>query len=366
MTWKTEAPHKIRLNMDISTYCNAGCPQCPRTDPTGLKKKDWLPLVQWSIADFKKAISPEDFEYIDRINFVGSFGDCIMNKDIYHIVEYITSHGCTVYIETNGSIRDEDWWWDFGIMAGKLLQVRFDVDGINQEMHERYRRFTNLKKILSNMQTLASTQAKVGSQTVVFKHNQDYIQDIEDLCREYGSTYHHKVISDRFYPFNTDENGVFHYTLADGSQHSYEPADRDIFEKPFISLTDKTRLDKEINCRWMGTNQIYVLNDGTVVPCCYISDFFIRAKYEAKNSANQHPEKYRRATIENPLYIELVEDSNDGTINVFKNSIRDIMNSEIYTSSFQKNWKSDNPLFQCEKQCSSRITTKHQLREHSL
>ena len=43
----------INLFMDISTYCNAGCPQCHRTDNNGLGKVDWLPLVQWSLKQFK-------------------------------------------------------------------------------------------------------------------------------------------------------------------------------------------------------------------------------------------------------------------------------------------------------------------------
>ena len=40
--------------IDMSTYCNAACPECHRTNPRGLGKVDWLPLVQWSIDDFEK------------------------------------------------------------------------------------------------------------------------------------------------------------------------------------------------------------------------------------------------------------------------------------------------------------------------
>ena len=48
--------------LDISTHCNAGCPQCHRTDVHGLGKADWLPLVQWSLDDFKKAFcQPHDY-----------------------------------------------------------------------------------------------------------------------------------------------------------------------------------------------------------------------------------------------------------------------------------------------------------------
>jgi len=34
---------KINAWLDITTNCNAACPQCHRTDPKTLKKVGWLP-----------------------------------------------------------------------------------------------------------------------------------------------------------------------------------------------------------------------------------------------------------------------------------------------------------------------------------
>ena len=49
---------KLDVFLEISTFCNAGCPQCHRTNPDGLDKADWLPLVNWSIEQFKKVYPP--------------------------------------------------------------------------------------------------------------------------------------------------------------------------------------------------------------------------------------------------------------------------------------------------------------------
>ena len=46
---------KINAWLDISTYCNAACPQCHRTDPKTSNKVDWLPLIQWSLKEFQTA-----------------------------------------------------------------------------------------------------------------------------------------------------------------------------------------------------------------------------------------------------------------------------------------------------------------------
>jgi len=48
---------KLQVFVDISTYCNAGCPECHRTESErgGLGKVDWLPLVQWTAEEFRNA-----------------------------------------------------------------------------------------------------------------------------------------------------------------------------------------------------------------------------------------------------------------------------------------------------------------------
>ena len=72
MLWN---PSDIKVFLDISTFCNAGCPQCHRTNSNGLGKVDWLPLVQWDLATFQKAFSPEDLKYINKINKQVALGE---------------------------------------------------------------------------------------------------------------------------------------------------------------------------------------------------------------------------------------------------------------------------------------------------
>ena len=45
----------ISLTLDITTHCNAKCPQCARTDNLsgGLKRYSNIPLMHWSIAQIK-------------------------------------------------------------------------------------------------------------------------------------------------------------------------------------------------------------------------------------------------------------------------------------------------------------------------
>ena len=357
--WST-AGAGLDVTMEISTYCNAGCPQCHRTNPDGLGKADWLPLIQWSLEEFKQAITIEDFKYIKRISFVGTWGDSIMNKDIFEIVEYVTSNSVPVSIETNGSIRDENWWWNFGIMGGKLLSVRFDIDGINQEMHEKYRRFTDLNKVLSNMSMLAQTKANVGSQTVVFKHNENYLKEILQLCKDNGSAFHTNVISDRFDNSNSikfyDNNNIsgkaFYFNNENGEKENFEEASRNVLEKPIVVGTASSVLSEKIICRWaQPRNSILVMPDGSLLPCCYHGNSYYKYLQDGKEVA----------LVKNPHFKEYLD--NKEAYNVFNNSIKDIINSKWFTETLPNSFNSDNPIPQCEQQCSSRIKKTHQLRD---
>lgn len=215
---------KLIMWVDLSTYCNAGCPQCHRTDPDGLGKVDWLPLVQWNLEQFMTAFPIKSLKHYARFEFCGTWGDPIMNKDIFGIVEYLIKNStCTIQINTNGSIRDEEWWWNFGVMGGGRLQTWFDVDGIDQEMHSLYRTKTDLSKIKENIISYCSTAADSSAMVIVFKHNEDYLLDIYSMLREWGIR--GKMFfseSNRFY-----HSGVFEYVEEDGTVRRLEQSTLD-------------------------------------------------------------------------------------------------------------------------------------------
>jgi MoaA/NifB/PqqE/SkfB family radical SAM enzyme len=185
--------------LDISTYCNAACPQCHRTNPRTLGKVDWLPLVQWSYDQFVTSFPVRIMQHIAKFEFCGTWGDPVMNKDLFQMCEYIMKNSeCGIQINTNGSIRDESWWWDLGVLCGQRLLVMVDIDGSTQEIHALYRQKTDLQKIINNMKSLTATRARLGVFTVVFKHNQDDLLNIAKLSKSIGADHCVFVSSNRF------------------------------------------------------------------------------------------------------------------------------------------------------------------------
>jgi MoaA/NifB/PqqE/SkfB family radical SAM enzyme len=199
--------------VDLSTYCNAGCPQCHRTDTNGLGKVDWLPLVQWSLEEFQKNFTPKDMTLINRFEICGTWGDPFMCKDIYEILKYILENSSSnIQINTNGGMRDDEFWWNVGLLDNRRLQVIFDVDGIDQKMHSHYRRKVDFEKLKSHIQCFTAAGGNALAHIIAFKHNEDFLYKILDMCyNELGITSYVVQPSNRFHKDGKetfiDENG---------------------------------------------------------------------------------------------------------------------------------------------------------------
>lgn len=341
----------INVFLDVSTYCNAGCPQCHRTNENGLGKADWLPLIRWDLATFKKAFPVEELNHIYEIDFCGTWGDPAMCKDLYEMFEYIIQNSNTkITMNTNGSIRDEEWWWDVGVLCGNRLTVSFDIDGINQEMHEKYRRFTSLQKVLDNMNSIAQTKATVCSQTILFKHNQDYKEEIRALVKEYGSQFHSFVMSDRFERKNTVDNKRY-FINENGEEEYLEKADR--LEGGIIAGTQTSLLSDKITCRWAKPrNEIVVNPDGQVLPCCYHANTHYKGRIDSQYGKEMHGNEI----YQNGYNLDLKK------YNILHTPLSEIIQSEWFQKTLPQSAEGDNPVHQCVMQCSNRWQKEHQLR----
>lgn len=232
----------LKVWVDLTTYCNASCPQCHRTDVNGLGKAKWLPLQQWTFENFVERFPYESVKHIRDFEFCGTWGDPAMNKDLVKICNYIIDNSeSTIHINTNGGTRSTDWWYELGNKGKSRVTCYFDVDGINQEMHAKYRKKVELQKVLDNMEAFSEGGGITKTFIVLFKHNQEHVHDIIKMTRMYGSKFHYVIRSDRFIKSNK-----FHYVTEDGQEEYLEEIDRDmnhIIQNPWIASSQE--YDKE-------------------------------------------------------------------------------------------------------------------------
>tara|TARA_Y100000310_G_scaffold179027_1_gene178995 strand:- start:2614 stop:3747 length:1134 start_codon:yes stop_codon:yes gene_type:complete len=361
----------LDIMLDITTRCNAGCPQCHRTDPMGLNKASWLPDIDWSLEQFKKALPEKIAKHIYNFDFCGTWGDCLVNKDILPIIKYIrkVAPKASISINTNGSLRNEEFWWELGVAGNEKLIVIFCVEGTTQEMHQNYRQFTFLDKIFDNMDTLALTKAIIRTQTLVWKHNEKHLDEIEKMCLKHGSTRHHFIATDRWHDKTKlefsfkGEPGILEKTSSnwqkifrqthqekkeDGNKPDFVRIDRRRFTKQEIGTGDKKFMKKlsqttekcKIACEWGIKNRIVINPDGQVLPCCYFCN---------PHFMNKNDPEIRTRFIEHPIMQEYQKYQNE--LNVFSANLIHIINHKWFQTILPNSWNTNKPINQCETYC---------------
>lgn len=180
------------LHLELSNYCNAACPFCPRyVDSSALVRPD-LKLQSMTIDNFKKWFPPNFMKNIERIMCCGTHGDPMMCKDIIPIIEYIqnTAKNSVVLIYTNGGTRDETFWFNLGKLFAKdksKYHVTFSIDGLEDTNHI-YRRNVEWKKLISNLQAYRRADASAHWEFLIFGHNEHQIESVKELSKELGIT----------------------------------------------------------------------------------------------------------------------------------------------------------------------------------
>jgi molybdenum cofactor biosynthesis enzyme MoaA len=265
---------RLTLDIELTTFCNAKCPQCSRTDQfNALQPMSWLKLQQVSIDQFKSWFTKYDCNKIKNFHFSGTYGDPGMCKDLKKIVKYIidNSEETTVSINTNGGMRDEDFWWDIGSIGRERIKLIFDVDGIDQEMHNKYRRGVDLATVLKHIEVACMTPAKVEVLTVLFKHNQNYLDDIQAMCYKLGVREFDSVEGNNF-----KEGPVYEFSNEFGlpetlEQITYTGPDREERRVRDHRHDEMANKYTNISCQAANRANMKVSSAGLLTPCCYLS-----------------------------------------------------------------------------------------------
>jgi hypothetical protein len=214
------------------------------------------------------------------------------------------------------------------------------------------RHITNLMNIVSQ------TECKVVAQTILFKHNEDYKNEIKSLCEAHGSKGHIFVTSDRFNPgqnttHHTDENGndfilekagtkviatdnVIPVNVQKSVEKVQSNVQKSVEPKP---VAPAIKPKHNIECAWAKPrNEIIVSYDGQVLPCCY--------------HQNNYHKKKDNFIKQGTLYEEY--ENNKLKYNVLHTPLKDIIDSEWWSNKLTDSIAND-PIRTCVVNCSKNV-----------
>lgn len=326
-----------RMHVELSTYCNAACPSCPRTleliDGSKMPQvRPNLVLESISVENFKKWF-PDDFlQQIDFWVFCGTHGDPMMNKDVLPIMEYVCQYPNYVVVNTNGGMRETNFWRELGrifqknTLPGKERRVVFSLDGLEDTNH-LYRRNVNFKKVIENAKAFIDAGGNATWEYLIFKHNEHQIEEAKQLAVELGFKYFVPKKALGFQNFDNiqlekrqqiygkicrDSKGAVEYIIEPPSMehinftgnnlsihlhenshlktildensakdHHKENITKDLVEKKYLQILDSYVTNEGENCinvkcksksftNGRNVQELYVDAYGNVFPCCYV------------------------------------------------------------------------------------------------
>lgn len=185
-----------QVEMSITTYCQAKCPSCVRTEAINYPESssfgkfvEKFSTQHVDFDDFKVAIE-NMIGVVNGVLLCGELGDPAMHPDLEHIIEYCVNLGLTVAVNTNGGLRSEDFYRR--LAAYKELKFNFGIDGIDAETSQKYRVDVDWNRAWSNMNAwfsecnrLGRDMSKAGEWSfLIFDFNKNQIDAAYDCARE--------------------------------------------------------------------------------------------------------------------------------------------------------------------------------------
>lgn len=184
------------VEFSFTTYCNANCPLCQRTDKVTGKKKENLPLIHYDIEKFYQVCDMFHSE-IKAVHFCGDYGDPFMHPYIEDAMDYvILKKELMVVVDTNGGIRDTEFYQRLAEKYYGKLVINFSIDGFDQATNEMYRIGVDFEKAKANCTAFAKHNIWPGNcnwQMLIFNYNYHQIDEVANYCMEHSIRFDFKL-----------------------------------------------------------------------------------------------------------------------------------------------------------------------------
>ena len=178
--------HKTQVDFALTTYCQARCRSCARTNERTGEKEDWLELKHMDLDIFKSTLDgASDIRY-DHIQFCGEFGDPMMHPQVDKFIETALDYVPHVVISTNGGLRNHLWYADIAKKYGNNLHIQWAIDGATHDVNWKYREGVDFNKAFENMKSYTQAGGNGEWWYLLFEWNWHQIPLARKLAKDIG------------------------------------------------------------------------------------------------------------------------------------------------------------------------------------
>lgn len=275
------------INAELTNYCNAACPMCARYDWGIDLVKGKTNSHNTSLELIQEKIGIKIISRLKNFYSCGTYGDGAINPECLEIFEYIRKNNknMNLSLHSNGGARNKEFWRE---LAKLNVNVIFAIDGLEDTNH-LYRRNVRWSKLMENVNSFIDSGGNAGWSMLLFKHNQEQINQAKELSKKLRFKNFTTRFSSRWQDFDSAGN----FRNIDRLKVDDYYIEKPIYQPTKVShAEDKVKMDrvqlddnfktKKIICASCsnGINEIYLMANGYVSPCCYIGDL---DQHEPKN-----------------------------------------------------------------------------------
>ncbi len=259
MSWKIPVKEQLKVQIEMSNYCNAACPACARSKIYKNIQDDVYPVTindrYISFEEFKSWFEKDDWASLTHFHMCGNYDEATTNPDLLKIVDWILSSydifpkKPKISIATNGGTRNEEFWKTLGEISSnseKRLSVTWGLDGFEDTNH-LYRINVEWSKVQKNYRVFISNGGEAVWQFIHFAHNEHQAHLVEDYALSEG------FVKVKFIGSPRPNIGK--------TEHS---TDKKATPKIISSVIEPKCLTRNHN-----DHGIYITHQGWVLPCCW-------------------------------------------------------------------------------------------------
>lgn len=301
------------LQLEITDYCNAFCPQCERAQihPKLLNNK------MITLDTVKNIFDQAGWKALHTILFCGNKDEPTMNPDLIPMIKYIRNKlpKVEIAVASNGGTRSVKWWQEIAQLG---VCVKFGFDGLEDTNHI-YRVGVKWNHAIRNMKAYIDAGGRAEWQFIIFEHNKHQVEEARQMASDMGCARFLETISNR--PASVKDDGTL-IKIVETEAPKIKASKK---VHCIARITDKPNMFN----RDPGFGSIYINADGFLVPCCWMG------------TTHKMKQLHRSA---------IGIDSSSHSI--YHNSIQDILDGEM----FYHIYDSLNEMPVCVRMCGKKYT----------
>ena len=349
--------------LEITTYCNAACPQCPR-NIQGSSINPYMPLIHLDRTIIDAAFTVELCKSLKQVFFCGSYGDPIMHPDFLGILQDFRRKNPTLwlYVHTNGGVHDEHYWTKIATIMNGYGQIDFGFDGLEDTLH-LYRRNVKYATAMRNARAFVRAGGRAQWNFIVFKHNEHQVEQARALSKEYGFFNFLPRKTGRFYN-NTNECAYPSWPVLDKNRNVEYVLEEPVSNEWRNPSVQKIEVIKKIHgsfknylahtpvkCDALLGNKVVITAEGLVLPC----NFFEHNLYDARFYDDYMPGANVASFIPSGNQVKEFVDCYRNELDINKKKLDNIFKSNFWDELVNR-WTGSDKIMECAMTCGEKFT----------